>query len=86
MFGAVATATDAEDLGIIPGTLFTGLEFGLFHWLVVGAVPSAILMLVIFRLIASSMILWRRNLWIGISMHMAVNIVGFWAAMIAVGA
>jgi len=84
-WGGIMTAATAEDFGIIPGLLFTSLMFSFFHWAVVGAVASTLVMLAIFRLIASTAVLWRRNLLIGMAMHMAVNTIGFWAAMVAGG-
>jgi len=84
-FGGIVTASGAEDFGIVPGLMFVSFFFPIFHWAVIGAAIESLLMLGIFRLIASTLILWRRNLLVGISMHVAVNIVGFWAAMIAVG-
>jgi len=85
VFGSILTSSGAEDMGMVLSVLFTSLTFSLFHWAITGAALAALIMLAIFRIIASALILWRRNLIIGLTMHMAVNIVGIWAIMVAGG-
>jgi len=88
IFGGLLCPTLAEDTGIVLSVILTSLAFGAFHWGVAamtGATLEVVLMLTIFRAIASTLILWRHDLLIGMSMHITVNAIAFWAMMIIPG-